>query len=657
MMACTKLAVPILVVSAIIALLPAPPAAELPPLIPRDVLFGNPQKTSPRISPDGTALAYLAPSDRGVMNIWVRSIDRDDAVMVTNVTRGGIPSFMMRWAYDNRHILFLKDNDGDEIHHVFMVDTKSKILRDLTPFSGFRSNQYALAKSRPDEILVALNLRDPRTFEIFRIDLNTGALKFDTQIPGNFIDWAVDENLTLRAAMVVDPKDGSTILRVRDGQDKPWRDLLTFPFGEKGRFLGFLPSGRSAYIESSLGSDTSRLIEIDLQTGRTLRVISFHDQCDIGSVLISPATGLVQAVSYEHLQPERKLFDEELRKDFEILGRTRSGVFEVINRDAADRKWIVIYFTDAASNAACLYDRDTGTVDLLFEDRPELSKYTLAKMKPELISARDGLKLVSYLTLPVGLEPRKLPLVLLVHGGPWARDTWGYTRVTQLLANRGYAVLQVNFRGSDGFGKKFLNAGNGQWGVGGMQHDLTDAVAWAVGKGIADPRRIAIVGISYGGYAALAGLAFTPELYACGVDMFGPADINTMMDSLRGPRRKVFLQRIGDVEADPELNRKISPFYHVDKIRAPLLVGQGQNDPRVRIEQSDRMVRALQEAKRPVKYVVYSDEGHTFQRPENNLDFWGHVEEFLAEHLGGRAEPYRKIPGSSGEIRTTWESK
>jgi dipeptidyl aminopeptidase/acylaminoacyl peptidase len=272
-------------------------------------------------------------------------------------------------------------------------------------------------------------------------------------------------------------------------------------------------------------------------------------------------------------------------------------------------------------------------------------------MKPAVIAARDGLRLVSYLTLPVGLEVRKLPLVLVPHGGPWARDTWGFSRTVQLLANRGYAVLQVNFRGSDGFGKKFLNAGNGQWGVGSMQHDLTDAVAWAIRRGIADPKRIAILGISYGGYAALAGLAFTPELFVCGVDMFGPTDINTMMDSLRGPRRKVFLQRIGEVEADPEFNRKISPLYHAAYIQAPLLIGQGQNDPRVRLEQSDQMVRALREAKRSVKYVVYTDEGHTFQRPENNLDFWGQVEEFLAMHLGGRAEPYRKIPGSSGEIR------
>jgi len=261
-----KYAIQVFIATTMVSLVPAASAAELPPLIPRDVFFGNPQKTSPRISPDGTALAYLAPSDRGVMNIWVRSADRDDAVMVTGVTRGGIPSFMMRWAYDSRHILFLKDNDGDEIHHVFMVDTKSKILRDMTPFPGRRSNQYALAKNRPDEILVALDLRETRAFEIFRIGLNTGTLTFDTRIPGNFIDWAVDENLTLRAALVADPDDGSNILRVRDCQDKPWRDLLTFPFGEKGRFLGFLPGGNSAYIESSLGSDTSRLIEIDLQT-------------------------------------------------------------------------------------------------------------------------------------------------------------------------------------------------------------------------------------------------------------------------------------------------------------------------------------------------------------------------------------------------------
>jgi dipeptidyl aminopeptidase/acylaminoacyl peptidase len=624
----------------------------LPELIPREVLFGNPQKTTPRLSPDGKSLAFLAPAENGVMNIWTQTVGQADAATLTNHSGRGVRSFLMNWAFDNRHILYLQDNQGDEVFHVFMVDTKTKIIRDMTPFPGARISHYALGRKCPSEMLVSLNLSgNANSFEIYRVRLDTGALEIDTQIIGRVSVWYADENLVVRVAEVVDPRDGSAVVRARDDRDKAWRDLLTIPFGEKWELLSFLPEGNSALCESSLGIDTSRLVEIDLGTGRVLRTISGHDKCDLALVLIHPVTQEIQAVSYEYLKPEWIPIEEGVKNDFQVLQKFGPGFIEIESRDQADQKWAVCFVSDAGPRTYALYDRQGQTVEFLFEDRPELKKYQLAKMQPMLITARDGLELACYLSLPVGLEPKNLPLVLWVHGGPWARDYWGFERFAQILANRGYAVLQVNFRGSDGFGKKFLNAGNRQWGVGGMQHDLTDAVRWAVKKRIADPRRIAILGISYGGYAVLAGLSFTPELYACGVDMFGPCDVNGMMNSLRGPRRPVFLQRIGNVEADPEFNRRISPLYHCDKVKAPLLIGQGKNDPRVRIEETDKMVRALRAAHIPVQYVIYMDEGHTFQRPENNLDFWGHVEEFLGRHLGGRVEPYKKIPGSTGEIR------
>jgi len=627
-------------------------AADLPPQIPRAVLFGNPTKASPLISPDGTRLAYLAPSAAGVLNVWVRTLGKADDAMVTNDTHRGIRSHV--WAEDGVHLLYQQDVAGDENWHVYSVDVATKVVRDLTPFQGIRAQNLMVDRHRPNEMLVGLNLRDRKVFDMYRVDLSTGAVVPDTQNPGDVVGWFTDTDFQIRAAFATNPRDGSSILRVRDRGDAPWRDLITWPFEENGAAIAFTADGRGLYVETSLGTDTSRLVTVDVASGAELETLAHNARVDPGTIFLQPESRVVQAVSFDYLRSEWQVLDPAVRTDFDALSKVHAGTLAFLSRDRADRIWIVVYRPDDGPARYYAYRRDTKQADFLFADRPELEHYTLASMKPLVIAARDGLELVSYLTVPVGVEARHLPLVLDVHGGPWARDVWGYSAEAQWLANRGYAVLQVNFRGSTGFGKKFLNAGNGQWGVGAMQHDLTDAVQWAIKEGIADPKRVAIHGGSYGGYATLAGLTFTPQLYACGVDIVGPSNVRTLLQAIPpywAPVLNLFVRRIGDVLTDDALNRRISPLFHVDAIRAPLLIAQGANDPRVNIREADQMVAALRAKQLSVTYAVYTDEGHGFARPENRLDFYGRAEAFLARCLGGRAEASQPVPGANVELR------
>jgi dipeptidyl aminopeptidase/acylaminoacyl peptidase len=624
--------------------------AQLPDLIPRSVFFSNPQKAGLEISPDGQRLAYLAPSPQGVLNVWVQTLGKEDAVQVTNDKHRGIRSY--GWIADGRRLAYIQDLDGDENFHLYLVDLQTKVVRDLTPFQGIRAQNFILNKKFPDQALVGLNLRNRQLFDMYRINLNSGAVELDTENPGTVVGWSADDTLTIRAATVLNPQDGSTVIRVRDAKDKPWRDLMVFPFGENGNLLDISLDGQSAYIDSSLGSDTSRLIQVDLKTGQEIKAIASNPQCDLGYAIIHPDRHEVQAVVFDYLMPAYTILDPSIKEDIAFLQKAHPGVVSLNDRDNADQKWVVSYMVDDGPISSYIYNRGTKALDFVFENRPDLKKYKLAKMQPVVIKARDGFNLVSYLTLPVGLKPEKLPMVLFVHGGPWGRDSWGYSGYIQFLVNRGYAVLQVNFRGSAGFGKKFLNAGNLEWGVGKMQQDLTDAVKWAIKQGYADPGKVAIMGGSYGGYATLAGLTFTPELYCCGVDIVGPSHIKTLLQSIPpywAPMKKMFQLRVGDVEKDDVFDQKISPLFHVDAIRAPLLIGQGKNDPRVNIRESDQIVEAVRARKLPVKYIVYSDEGHGFARPENNLDFTGYVDEFLAKYLGGRFEPYKQVKGAAGE--------
>jgi len=640
--------------------------AELPPVIPRAVLFGNPERADPEISPDGKQIAWLAPDKKGVVNVWVSSIDEKGAHLVTNEALRPIQWYA--WAGESRHILYLQDNAGDEIAHLFSADLTNNNVRDLTPFRGARAQNVLTDPQHPNSVLVALNLRDRQTFDMYRVDLETGAIKLEATNPGDVLTWTTDGDFFIRAATAFDGKTGASIIRVRDAVDKPWRDLVVMPF-ERALFFGevvggsliagFDPDGKSLIIHSALHSDKGRLVRVDLQTGEERGVVAQDQQCDVAqdglqpSVLFDPETGAIEAVEFDHTRRHWVFLDKELKGDFEKIGRGAAGFVDLVSRDKADRTWIVASRRSDAPVTYFRFDRDTKKVTRLFAEHPALAQFELAAKKSVIIKARDGLELVSYLTTPLGVEAKDLPLVLLIHGGPWFRDHDNFDREVQFLANRGYAVLQVNHRGSTGFGIDFFNAGNLQYGLG-MQEDLFDAVRWAIDQHIADSKRIAAMGGSAGGFATLRALEMRPDLFACGVDVAGPADVATDFRSAPSYWSNImnrWRRRAGDADHDPEWNRKISPLYHADKIRAPLLIGQGHNDARVAIANADAMVAALHKAKREVVYVVYPDEGHSFNRPENQVDFYGRVEEFLASHLGGRAEPWKKIDGATAELR------
>ncbi len=457
----------------------------------------------------------------------------------------------------------------------------------------------------------------------------------------------------IRGCVASNPTDGSQTLRVRDDANAPWRDLITLLAEENGNFIGFTPDGKALYVETSIGSDVTRVVRMDATSGKELETLATDPRCDAGEDFVDPATDKLQAVAFNYTRREWKVLDPAVKADFATLGKAHAGDFTVSSRDHADKKWTVSYVVDNGPVQYAVYDRTDKKLIPLFVNQPELEKYTLAKMEPVVILTRDGYPMVSYLTKPVGVAAKGLPMVLLVHGGPWGRDRWGYDSQAQWLANRGYAALQVNFRASTGFGKKFLHLGDKQWG-GTMQNDLTDAVRWAVGSGVADPKRVAIMGGSYGGYATLAGLTFTPELYACGVDIVGPSNLKTLLEATPpywATMRKMLYLRMGDVDKDSVFNQRVSPMYHVDAVKAPLLIGQGANDPRVNIRESTQMVEAMRAKGLPVEYVVYADEGHGFARPQNRLDFYGRAEQFLSKYIGGRAEPFAPVEGASAGLK------
>jgi dipeptidyl aminopeptidase/acylaminoacyl peptidase len=639
--------------------------AQEPELIPRKVLDSPAEHDFLTISPDGKTIAYTAPSDQDVANIWVEDLATHQKRMVTRATHRGLNQYW--WAYDNEHLLYQTDENGDEDYHLYSADLKSGAIRDLTPFLGIRSEQVLLAPSHPDEVLVGMNLRDPRLFDIYRVNLKTGATVLDAENPGDIIGWTADSNLVIRAATAFTDKL-ETVIRVRDSGKSPWRDLLKIPF-EEAPFLGqvnggniivgFSADGKKLVAGSSKGSAANRLVELDVATGKELRVLAGDPQADLWQVFAAnfilirdPRDQHVQAAAFDYLKPEWRAIDPAVAADLKYLSSLQPGVFLIASQDMSGSKWAVWYLTDNGPASFYLYDRTAHQAKLLFRDHPQLEKYTLAEMKPMTIPARDGYKLVSYLTLPPGKEAKSLPLVLLVHGGPWARDDWGFDPVGQLLANRGYAVLQVNYRASI-VNIPYMNAANDKIGTL-TDDDLTDAVQWAVQQGIADPKRLAVMGTSFGGYSTLRAVTRHPDLYACGVDIVGPADLATLLNSVPNywkPVKKRWLRRIGDVTTDQTLNEKLSPLFHAGDIRVPLLIGHGQFDPRVKLAQSEQIVATIRKNGGKVTFVVYSDEGHGFARPENNLDFDGRTEEFLHGCLGGRFEPWQKVPGSTAEER------
>jgi dipeptidyl aminopeptidase/acylaminoacyl peptidase len=645
---------------------------KLPELLPRKAFFNSKVKEKAKISPDGTLLAYLEAGKNEVVNVWITSPGKKDARMVSSETGGGVPDYY--WAYDNRHILYLKDSDGDENFHVYAVDIVSKITRDLTPFKEAKAQNLLLSKKHPGEILVGLNRRDKRMHDMYRINIETGKAVLDTRNPGDVRWWLADWNFTVRAAVAFSTEDSSTFLRIRESAEDPWRDLIHWPFGETGLLegygselaLAFTPDGSALYVQAAFEGDQTQVAKVNATTGKVIEIVAKDARASIwnvlgltlyddAQVLFHPETGEMEAAAFNYLKPHWKGIAPGYNEDLKALSEIGDGVFKILSRDKSGNLWTVEYLSDKSSGAFYLYNRKTRKAELLFEAAPHMSKYPFAPMKGIIIKARDGKDIPCYLTTPVGIPEKKLPLLAFPHGGPWARDEWGFDSVAQFLANRGYAVLHINFRGSAGFGKKFLNAGNGQWGVGSMQQDITDAVKWCIKKGLADPGRVAVIGGSYGGYATLAGITFTPDLYTCAIDLFGISNVRTAIDTMPDwwhLIKKRWIRRIGShIMTDESFNRRISPLFHADKIKAKLMIMHGANDPRVKIQESNRIVETMRKNKKEVVYVVYPDEGHGFRRPANLADMLSRIENFLAKHLGGRTQPPEKIPGSSAELR------
>ena len=610
------------------------PAADL---IPRDVLFEAPERANPQVSPDGTKLAFLAPRD-GVLNVWVRTLGKSDDRIVTDDRKRGIRQYF--WQGDSAHILYLQDKDGDENWRLYQASLGGKSTRDLTPFEGVQAQIVGTSSRVPSTLLVGLNQRDKRLFDVFRLDLIKGTLEPDTENPGDVIGWSADEDLSVRACQVISP-DGGTIIRVRDGAGSAWREFQKWgPDETFGGVAGFTPDGAGVWLVSSVGAETSRLLEVKLEGGES-RVLAEDPRYDVGSTMTHPKTGRLEAVQIQRERNSWKVLDPAMEADFAALAGVKDGDFSVTSRDDADRTWIVAYIVDNAPVHYYAWDRASKKAHFLFTNRPKLEKYALSPMKPISFAARDGLKIEGYLSRPAKAPEGRLPLVLDVHGGPWGRDSWSLNNEVQWLANRGYAVLQLNFRGSTGYGKKHVNAGDREWG-GKMHDDLIDGVNWAVEQGVADPKRVAIYGGSYGGYSALVGAAFTPDVFTCAVDIVGPSSIVTLIKSIPPywkPAIALFNKRVGSLEKDEEFLNTRSPITKVDAIKIPLLVAQGANDPRVKQAESEAIVAAVRAKGKDVEYLLFADEGHGFARPENRMAFYASAEAFLAKHLGGRTQP------------------
>lgn len=622
---------------------------ELPPLIPRELLFGNPERTSPSLSPEGKYLAYIAPDEKNILQVWLKTVGQEETHALTRDPKRGIRFFF--WTYNPDQLIYVQDSDGDENWHLYLVNVQTLVVRDLTPFQGVRAQVVNLDHNFPDQILVGMNLRDPQVFDVYQVNLKNGAVDFHTENQGNIVSWTADAEFNIRAASS-STDDGGFDLLYRETPEHPWETLRHWGPDEEGGAAFFSNDGKILYMVGNHDANAERLIALDLST-RQETVIAEDPEYDIGGLLAHPTTRKIEAVSFYKDKEEWQIIDPIIAEDIEAIKQIRPGEFG-ISRTLSDEKWLISFVTDDGPVYFYVYDRPTKTHSFLFSNKPKLEGLSLAAMEPISYTAIDGLTIHGYLTKPVGVE-LPTPTVLLVHGGPWARDTWGYDSQAQWLANRGYAVLQVNFRGSTGYGKAFLNAANREW-AGKMHQDLIDGVNWLVEKGISQPDKIAIMGGSYGGYATLVGLTFTPEVFACGVDIVGPSNIITLMQSIPPywePIRKNFYHRVGNLDTEPEFLKERSPLFFVDRIEKPLLIGQGANDPRVKQAESEQIFEAMKQAGKPVEYALYSDEGHGFARPENRLHFYGVAEEFLAKYLGGRFEPVGEMTGHSGVIKSS----
>ncbi len=634
-------------------------AQETVPLIERDKLFGNPQRAGAALSPDGKWIGWRAPLN-GVMNVFVAPANNmEDAKPITSSKDRPIRNFS--WSGDSSMIMYIQDKGGDENFLLYGVDVATGKERNYTPFDKTRVILVGASYKDKDKLLIGLNNRNPQYHDVHLLDLKTGAT---TEIMRNdsYSGFIADDTLTLRMAQRSNAQGGSDYFNIVGGKvdEKPFAStgledsLTTAP-------AGFTHDGSLLYWIDSRDRNTAALYAQDMATGKRA-LVAENAKADIGGTLRDPKTGVVEAYSANYLRNEWTILDDDIKADWKFLSAQLKGDFGLQSRTDADDTWLVWNDPLVAPSTVYQFDRKSKKLTQLYVGRPELVGAPLVPMYPVEIKSRDGLNLVSYLTLPKsadanadGKADKPVPMVLMVHGGPWARDGFGFNGAHQWLANRGYAVLSVNFRGSTGFGKDFISAGDLEWGRK-MQDDLTDAVAWAVKSGVAPKDKVAIMGGSYGGYATLAGLTYTPEVYACGVDIVGPSNLETLLKTIPpywAPIVSQFHKRMGNPNT-PEglaLLKERSPLYSADKIVRPLLIGQGANDPRVNKAESDQIVSAMQAKGIPVTYVLFPDEGHGFAKPNNNIAFNAVTESFLAKCLGGRAEPIGEtVRNSTAEV-------
>lgn len=617
------------------------------PLIPRKLLFGNPDKTQARLSPDGKQLSYLAPVD-GVLNVWVGPVDQPEAAKpVTNDTNRGIRFHV--WAFTGKHVLYIQDKGGDENWRIYGVNLETGEVTDYTPIEKVNARIESLSPRAPEKAVIALNDRNEQLHDLHILDLMTGERTLLIQNDEGFLSYTLDDQFRVRMGSRMTPEGGTDILTRQE--DNTWGIFAHVPMQDMltTQVFGFDASGRYLYLADSRERNTSALAQYDTQQNE-FRLLAEDSRADLSGVIIHPKELRVQAVSFTYDRRHWQILDPDVQADLDFLATVANGEIDVVSRTLDDQHWIVAYTLDNSPLRYYRYDRGARQAQFLFSNRRDLEDKPLVSMRPVIIKSRDGLDLVSYLTLPPGSDsngtgrPAKpLPMILFVHGGPWGRDDWGFDPYHQWLANRGYAVLSVNFRASTGLGKAFTNAGNLEWGAA-MHNDLLDAVDWAVKEGVTDKDSVAIMGGSYGGYATLAGLTFTPDTFACGVDIVGPSNLITLLETIPPywtPMLEMLTSRMGDhrTEAGREFLKSRSPLTYADHICKPLLIGQGANDPRVKQAESDQIVQAMQSKNIPVTYVLYPDEGHGFARPENNMSFSAVAEAFLAGILEGRYEP------------------
>jgi dipeptidyl aminopeptidase/acylaminoacyl peptidase len=619
------------------------------PLIPRSVLFGNPERTGASLSPDGTRLGFVAPVD-GVLNVWVGPVDDPSAARPVTFDRGhGVTAY--QFAYDDRTLLYLRDTDGDENWRLYTLDLASGESTLRTPAQGVTAALMGHSRWHPRTVLVGLNDDNPQLHDVYSLDLASGEMTLVEKNPG-FAGWLVDSDLQVRGGAAMTEDGGVAVaLRSADGSFEPW---LQVPPEDAATttVLGWTRDGSAMLMLSSLEANTARLVRVDTTTG-TQQVLAEDAVYDVSGIVTDRETLEPLSVVFAKERDEWVHLDAAFGAEVDALrARLRGDIG--LQRDRANRRWLVVESVSDGPVRWHRYERDTGELTLLFAHKPALEQYALAPMEPLTFTARDGLDVHGYVTVPLDVPRENLPAVLLVHGGPWARDEWGYQAEAQWLANRGYVCVQVNYRGSTGYGKAFLNAGDRQW-AGAMHDDLLDAIEHLASSGLIDRSRVGIYGGSYGGYAALVGAAFTPEVFRCAVDLVGPSNLITLIRSVPEywkPQIALFHTKVGNPETEAEFLWSRSPLSRVDDIRIPVLVAQGKNDPRVKEAEAQQIVDALRAKGLPHEYLLFEDEGHGLARPENREVFYRAAEAFLAEHLGGRDEG-EAAGGQLGETAPT----